>query len=122
MPNSKHLTHDISNLVSLINKTKLGLSVPGLDTGDGVEAGRDWRGHEGPLDAAALVDPDEPEVVEHLIGGSLGGWGLGAVVLSSDAMGLFSLAELSEMRWFCVGCSDRRGTVVYNYHGITITG
>jgi hypothetical protein len=27
MPNSKHLTHGISNLVSLITKTKLGLSV-----------------------------------------------------------------------------------------------
>jgi hypothetical protein len=26
MPNSKHLTHDISNLVSLITKTKLELS------------------------------------------------------------------------------------------------
>jgi hypothetical protein len=26
MPNSKHLTHGISNLVSLITKTKLGLS------------------------------------------------------------------------------------------------
>jgi len=26
MPNSKHLTHDINNLVSLIYKTKLGLS------------------------------------------------------------------------------------------------
>jgi hypothetical protein len=26
MSNSKHLTHDISNLVSLITKTKLGLS------------------------------------------------------------------------------------------------
>jgi hypothetical protein len=26
MPNSKHLTHDISNLVSLITKTKFGLS------------------------------------------------------------------------------------------------
>jgi hypothetical protein len=25
MPNSKHLTYDISNLVSLITKTKLGL-------------------------------------------------------------------------------------------------
>jgi hypothetical protein len=33
MPNSKHLTHGISNLVSLITKTKLGLS-----TGQG----RDW--------------------------------------------------------------------------------
>jgi hypothetical protein len=30
MPNSKHLTHGISNLVSLITKTKLGLS-KGLD-------------------------------------------------------------------------------------------
>jgi hypothetical protein len=28
MPNSKHLTHGISNLVSLITKTKLGLSDP----------------------------------------------------------------------------------------------
>jgi hypothetical protein len=28
MPNSKHLTHSISNLVSLITKTKLGLSEP----------------------------------------------------------------------------------------------
>jgi hypothetical protein len=28
MPNSKHLTHGISNLVSLITKTKLGLSTP----------------------------------------------------------------------------------------------
>jgi hypothetical protein len=28
MPNSKHLTHGISNLVSLITKTKFGLSVP----------------------------------------------------------------------------------------------
>jgi hypothetical protein len=27
MPNSKHLTHGISNLVSLITKTKLGLSL-----------------------------------------------------------------------------------------------
>jgi hypothetical protein len=27
MPNSKHLTHGISNLVSLITKTKLGLSI-----------------------------------------------------------------------------------------------
>jgi hypothetical protein len=27
MPKSKHLTHGISNLVSLITKTKLGLSV-----------------------------------------------------------------------------------------------
>jgi predicted component of type VI protein secretion system len=27
MPNLKHLTHGISNLVSLITKTKLGLSV-----------------------------------------------------------------------------------------------
>jgi hypothetical protein len=26
MPNSKHLTHGINNLVSLITKTKLGLS------------------------------------------------------------------------------------------------
>jgi hypothetical protein len=28
MPNLNHLTHDISNLVSLIIKTKLGLSTP----------------------------------------------------------------------------------------------
>jgi hypothetical protein len=28
MPNSNHLTYDISNLVSLITKTKLGLSKP----------------------------------------------------------------------------------------------
>jgi hypothetical protein len=32
MPNSKHLTHDISNLVSLITKTKLGLSTMKLGT------------------------------------------------------------------------------------------
>jgi hypothetical protein len=32
MPSSKHLTHGISNLVSLITKTKLGLSVPSLCT------------------------------------------------------------------------------------------
>jgi hypothetical protein len=31
MPNSKHLTHGISNLVSLITKTKLGLSSSPLD-------------------------------------------------------------------------------------------
>jgi hypothetical protein len=31
MSNSKHLTHDISNLVSLITKTKLGLSIARLD-------------------------------------------------------------------------------------------
>jgi hypothetical protein len=31
MPNSKHLTHGISNLVSLITKTKLGLSVGEVD-------------------------------------------------------------------------------------------
>jgi hypothetical protein len=29
MPNSKHLTHDINNSVSLITKTKLGLSSGG---------------------------------------------------------------------------------------------
>jgi hypothetical protein len=31
VPNSKHLTHGISNLVSLITKTKLGLSVVAVD-------------------------------------------------------------------------------------------
>jgi hypothetical protein len=30
MPNSKYLTHGISNLVSLITKTKLGLSTAGV--------------------------------------------------------------------------------------------
>jgi hypothetical protein len=35
MPNSKHLTHGISNLVSLITKTKLGLSsvIWGIENG-----------------------------------------------------------------------------------------
>jgi hypothetical protein len=32
MPNLKHLTHGISNLVSLITKTKLGLSHPPVFT------------------------------------------------------------------------------------------
>jgi uncharacterized membrane protein len=31
MPNSNHLTHGISNLVSLITKTKLGLLVASLE-------------------------------------------------------------------------------------------
>jgi hypothetical protein len=36
MPNSKHLTHGISNLVSLITKTKLGLSP--AEAGDALDA------------------------------------------------------------------------------------
>jgi hypothetical protein len=37
MPNSKHLTHGISNLVSLITKTKLGLSALALSALAGVK-------------------------------------------------------------------------------------
>jgi hypothetical protein len=46
MPNSKHLTHGISNLVSLITKTKLGLSVIQLakEAGATEENERQWIG------------------------------------------------------------------------------
>jgi hypothetical protein len=69
MPNSKHLTHVISNLVSLITKTKLGLSTAsgagwalggGGCVGRGFGAGAQARGDVGMAGGRspiALVQP-----------------------------------------------------------------
>jgi hypothetical protein len=114
MPNSKHLTHGISNLVSLITKTKLGLS-PVIITMEKIDRRR--RGTEGKqfaFEASWLEEAQCREVVkgvwefggmegEMLMSEAVQGLAIGLQDWSTNVLGDLE-KRLKKAKWELEGC------------------